>query len=300
MTETLLQRLFDRVDRIESATISHTTAISYSAEALAELVSNGILGQRFRAAKIPRPTRFGAGDDLDVRETSQGIFGVADVDDFIEPLPLIEDDRSLYPISLPHLVDAIRKDNNIDGTGCRNDGGLISIGQKSIAGVGSVGVHLSLPNSSEDSVMARCRRLVPIAGDGWIALLTPGALDLFREDLGILTSSRIVTISLMGAAGKGHLKVNWDEAFRRDDPVSSDGVAVVGRDLERLIQGEEHVGIVKAATYLELSIEHIRRLVRKGKLVRLGQGRPMKISVKSLRVYKGTAHPGPAKKETPA
>jgi predicted urease superfamily metal-dependent hydrolase len=104
----------------------------------------------------------------------------------------------------------------------------------------------------------------------------------------------------MGAAGKGHLKVNWDEAFRRNAPVSSTGIGVVGGDLERLIQGKEHVGIVKAATYLELSIEHIRRLVRKGNLVRLGQGRPMKISVESLRVYKGTAHPGPAKKETPA
>ena len=158
----------------------------------------------------------------------------------------------------------------------------------------------SLPNGSEDSVMARCRRLVPIVGERWVGLLTPRVLDMSREDLGILTSSRIVTISLMGAAGKGHLKVNWDEAFRRDDPVSSTGIGVVGGDLERFIQGKEHVGIVTAATYLERSREHIRRLVRNGDLVRLGQGRPMKISVESLRAYKGTAHSGPAKKETPA
>ena len=61
-----------------------------------------------------------------------------------------------------------------------------------------------------------------------------------------------------------------------------------GPDLEPLIQGKEHVGVLTAARYLTLSREHVWRLVRTRKLVRLGKGRPIKISTESLRVYKGT------------
>jgi hypothetical protein len=70
-------------------------------------------------------------------------------------------------------------------------------------------------------------------------------------------------------------------------------------DLERLIHGKEHVAIVMAAKYLELTCGHVGRLVRQGTLVRVGQQRPMKISVASLRIYKGTAQPALAK-NTPA
>ena len=143
-----------------------------------------------------------------------GLVGVVEDDEFhYEPIPLTDADTWLYPVSLPHVVDAIRKDNGIDGTSFRNENGLISVGQRSVAGVGLVGVYLSLPNSSADSVMARCRRLMPIVGERCIALLTPCILDLSREDLGILASGRVVTISLMAAAGKGHLTLNWDEAL---------------------------------------------------------------------------------------
>ena len=61
-------------------------------------------------------------------------------------------------------------------------------------------------------------------------------------------------------------------------------------DLERLLQGKKDVGIVTAAQYLERSRGHVQRLVRKGVLVRVGQQRPLKISVESLRRRKlGTA-----------
>jgi hypothetical protein len=115
VTETLLQRVLFLADQIASPAISLAAAAGYSAEARAKLVSNGILGRKFKATRIPRPARFGPGEDLDVRETSGGLLGVAEEDDFIEPLRLEEDDRWLYEISLPHLVDAIREDNGIDG-----------------------------------------------------------------------------------------------------------------------------------------------------------------------------------------
>jgi hypothetical protein len=57
-------------------------------------------------------------------------------------------------------------------------------------------------------------------------------------------------------------------------------------DLERLIEGKEAVDLPTAARYLERSRDHVRRLVRKKKLRRLGQGRPIKVSTASLRKYK--------------
>jgi hypothetical protein len=303
VSETLLQRVLFLLDRIESPTISHAAAVGYSAETLANLASDGILGKKFKATLIPRPARFGSGDDLVVRETSCGLFGVvAEENDFTEPLLLEEHDRWLYAISLPHLVDGIRTQNGIDGSGFRNDHGLVSVGQRAIDGVGIIDVYLSLPNGSEDSVTARCRRLEVIASGCRVALLTPCPLDILIGDRGILSSSGIVPISLMAAAGKGHLKVNWDEAFghpaRNAGASASAGTTkAMESDLERLIEGKRSVGIVMAAKYLGLSRHHVGRLVtRNKKLNRVGQGRPMKISVESLREYKCAVPPGPDKK----
>jgi hypothetical protein len=60
-------------------------------------------------------------------------------------------------------------------------------------------------------------------------------------------------------------------------------------DLERAIAGKRNVEIGLAARYLDLTIDHVRRLVLKETLKRVGLGRPIKISTKSLRIYKGTA-----------
>jgi excisionase family DNA binding protein len=59
-------------------------------------------------------------------------------------------------------------------------------------------------------------------------------------------------------------------------------------DLERLIQGKAHLDVPVAARYLGLSHDHVRRLVREGKLIKIGQGRRVKIAAESLRAYKGT------------
>jgi|SRR5579862_8034216 len=59
-------------------------------------------------------------------------------------------------------------------------------------------------------------------------------------------------------------------------------------DLERLIQDKESVNIPTAARYLGRSTGHVGRLVRGGKLDRVGQVRPTMVATESLRKYKGT------------
>jgi excisionase family DNA binding protein len=67
----------------------------------------------------------------------------------------------------------------------------------------------------------------------------------------------------------------------------SSSSGTVQADLQRLIEGKETIEVSTAARYLELSLDHVRRLAREEKLTRVGRGRPMKISTKSLREYKG-------------
>ena len=57
-------------------------------------------------------------------------------------------------------------------------------------------------------------------------------------------------------------------------------------DLERLIEEKEYIILAVAARYLERHPDHVRRLVREKKILRVGQGRPIKISSESLRKYK--------------
>jgi len=290
----LLQRVLTLLDTIESPVILHAETAAYPADELAVLRAKDVLLRPLKAERVPRPKRFGPGPDVEVHDGPTGPLGVTESEDFhYEPIPLTDEDTWEYPISLLHLVDAIRKDNGIDGTGFRNDNGLISVGQKSISGIGPIGAYLSLPNSSADSVMARCRRLVPIVGERYLALLTPCILDVSREDLGILTSSRIVAVSLMATAGEGHFTVNWDEAFGRAardaGALASQGRnTAVEPDLERLIEGKQSVGIATAARYLQRSSGQVERLVRDGTLKRVGEGRPTQVSTASLRKRKGT------------
>lgn len=262
MRETLLQAVLSLLDQIESPVILHGEAAQYPSEQITQLTSDGILSEAPNATEIPRPARFGPGPDLVVRKTARGIEGVANKEDYFPPVPLSDDDIRQYEVSVRHFVEKIRRDSGIEGNGYRNDRGLTFVGQKAVTGVGIADVYLSLPNSSEDAVMARCRRLVGIASERPVALLTPSVVDFSGEDRRIF--DRIVTLSLMTAASEGHLKVNWDEAFGSATPAG--GVPALaspaGPDLERMIQGKAHVDVRKASRYLSLTDDHVRRLAR--------------------------------------
>jgi hypothetical protein len=207
LSETLLQRVLFLLDRIESPTISHAAAVGHSAEALADLTSKGILGEKLKAATIPRPARFGSGGDLVVRETSNGLFGVAEEGDFIEPLPLEEGDRWLYEISLPHLVDEIRRDSCITASGFRNDAGLIPVGSKSVGNTGVFSVYLSLPNEDEQTVLARCARLRAPSVQKNAVVVVPNGLAFSSEARLVLGDIHV--LSLWESAEQGSLTVDW-------------------------------------------------------------------------------------------
>jgi DNA-binding transcriptional regulator YiaG len=237
LPETLLQAVLELLDELESVVIPHYSVAHYPTGQFSQLTSEGILRETSNATEIPRPARFGPGPELVVRKTARGIEGVANEDDYFPPIPLSDDDVRQYEVSLPALVEKIRKENGIGGTGFQNDRGLIALGQKTVDGFGIIYVYLSLPNGSEDAVVARCRRLAGSSGKRSV-MLTPCVMALSPEARQILASNCLSTPSLMATAASGRLELNWHDLVATAARVTHE-TAKVGRPRAEAIDGEK-------------------------------------------------------------
>jgi hypothetical protein len=122
---------------------------------------------------------------------------------------LTDEDTWEYSISLPHLVDGIRSDNGIEGSGFDNDRGLIPLGTKTVGAHNPTWVYLSLPNGSEQAVLARCARLQVLDTQQETSLLLPQGIAFSSEARRILRDFNVHAFSLWEAAGAGSLAVDW-------------------------------------------------------------------------------------------
>jgi hypothetical protein len=198
------------MDSIESPVILFSEAALYAADELGGLRALGVLRPPSKADRVPRPKRFGPGPDVDVHDSPTGPVGVADDDGYHhEPVPLTDEDTWEYPISLPHLVDGIRSDNGIKGSGFENDKGLIPLGTKTLERAEPAWVYLSLPNGSDQAVLARCSRLRVPSGRQRTFLLLPQSIAFSSEARRILRDSNVDVLSLMESAATGSLALDW-------------------------------------------------------------------------------------------
>jgi hypothetical protein len=198
------------LDTIESPVLQHSEAAAYPAGELAALRARDVLLSPLKADRVPRPKRFGPGPDVDVHDGPTGPLGVTESEDFhYEPIPLTDEDTWEYPISLPHLVDGIRSDNGIEGSGFDNNRGLIPLGTKTVEAHNPSWVYLSLPNGSEQAVLARCARLHVLGAQQETSLLLPQGIAFSSEARRILRDSNVHAFSLWEAAGTGSLAVDW-------------------------------------------------------------------------------------------
>ena len=211
----LLGFVLARLDQIERPTFLHCELSPFPLEHLQELRSDGILRETSKATEIPRPPHLLPGADLVVRHTSKGLFGVAEEDEYFTPIPLTDDDVRQYEVSLPKLADRIRRDNRIDGVGSASHNGLVPLGQKVVEGVGTADVYLSLPNEDEATFLSRCQRLERSPGSQRAVVLTPGGVSASPEGRRILDSADVIVASLMPAATRGILALNWDHVVAR-------------------------------------------------------------------------------------
>jgi len=209
LTETLLHFILQRLDQVESPVFLHREFERFPEEELRALRAEGILRETSRATEIPRPKNTPPGEDLIVRQTSKGIFGVADEDDYFDPIPLTEDDVRQYEISLPKLATVIRQANGIEGTGFVNHHGLIPMGEKALDGFGVLNVFFSIPNLDEDDLISRCRRLDRALYAAGIVILTPGSFALSPENRQQMKRLGIITVTITTNSSPNPLSLDW-------------------------------------------------------------------------------------------
>lgn len=189
----------------------HRELERFPAGDLEALVSDGLLRETSRTTEVPRPAHLPGRGDLLVRQTSRGLFGVADEDDYFDPIPLTEADVRQYELSVPKLVTRIRRENAISGAGFERRDGLISLGQKTINGLGTVDVYLSIPNEDEVVLVSRCWRLAAPARPQRTVLMTPQGASLSAEGRRDIDSASVIVLSMADAAANGSCAVDWSD-----------------------------------------------------------------------------------------
>jgi hypothetical protein len=110
-----------------------------------------------------------------------------------------------------------------------------------------------------------------------------------REALKSRSAKRRAMVNSTSAAQSERLSGGQGPAVVSDaqsPPAGDPAPALTGSDREPLIDGKEHVMVRIAARYLERTEDHVRRLVRMRRLVRIGKLRPIRVSTRSLREYK--------------
>ncbi len=161
--------------------------------------------------EIPDPRFPSSGRMVLVRRTARGLVGVAgERDEYFTPIPLVEDDVRQYSVSVPNLIELVRKENGIEGDGDAADAGLIPLGQKILNGYGVVEVYLSLPNIASRELAARFLSLTKPSGVKKLAVLLPCALRLPAQDRQLLDSRGISLVVLSTLADRGSLVVDWE------------------------------------------------------------------------------------------
>lgn len=160
----------------------------------------------------PHPLRPDSGEIVGLRKTSRGWFAVSqDEEAYFDPIPIEEDDARQFHISLLAFVDSLRRQNAIVGSDAVGDGKLISIGQKTLDGYGTVDVYLAIENTDTQEFIARCRAVQRPHGIKQVVILTPCAIPLANTQRELLDARGVSVVSLAPASTLGKLAIDWDE-----------------------------------------------------------------------------------------
>jgi hypothetical protein len=205
----LLELILRLLDNCAEPVVGAAELGRYPAEQLTELLGAGILRETCRATEIPRPGRYGSAADLIVRETALGLFGVAEEDDYHDPIALTAEEVRQYSVSVPALITEIRRRNGIPGGSVKAEGGLFLVGMKQIEGVTRFPVYLSLPNLGEEELLERCLRAKRGVKGAIALVLVPGEPNVSAPVQRMLDESGVRIFALSGSGGRAGLTVDW-------------------------------------------------------------------------------------------
>ena len=223
--KTLLSYVLNRLHSLEAPILSHREMASFPRREQRALEKSRVLDRAQDADQIPHPHFPSSGRMVAVRPTARGLFAVAGEDDeYFDHIPLVDDDVQQYRVSVPKLIEVIRKQNGIDGVGDTSGVGLISVGQKTVDGYGAIDVYLSLPNHDVRELATRCLSLDRLDGVKKVVVLLPCALSLPVMDRQLLDARRVMLVALSPIADAGSLVVDWESHLIRSPEDRPDGV----------------------------------------------------------------------------
>jgi len=169
-----------------------------------------VLNKAPDADEVPYPRFPSSGRMVMVRRTAQGLFAVAgEDDDHFAPFRLSEEDVRQFSVSVPNLIDVIRKHNGIDANASAGDDGMIPVGQKQVDGYGAVDVYLALAAGDGNALASRCLSLLTPSGVKKIAVLLPCVTLFPAPQRQLLEARGILLIPLAPLADRGSIVIDW-------------------------------------------------------------------------------------------
>lgn len=265
MTESLLSFFLARLDQIESPIFLHRELERFPAEDLKVLLSEGLLRETSRATEIPRPAHLPAGGDLIVRQTEKGLFGVADENDYFDPIPLVEDDVRQYEVIIAKVIDCIRRENDLIGVPVANGRKLFLVGERLLPGQGRADVYLSLINDDPPGFMLVCKKVQP-TNPRPVVMLVPRPIPLSVENVQLLRSWGINIVPLIPDLDGKRWELPWGQILLK--PVDC-GMAevtpeniycrVISKDGTHSLNKSRYQALLKARNKYDMFIDGMTR-----------------------------------------
>lgn len=214
MAESLLAFVLTRLDQVASPVFHHRELERFPPEQLKVLLSEGLLRETSKATEVPRPSHLPGGGDLIVRQTAKGLFGVADEDDYLDPVPLTEDDVRQYEVQVSKLIDFIRRSNDLKGVSVKNKEGFFLVGERLLPGRSRAVVYLSLVNDDLSAFMMVCKDACSVDNHP-VVMLVPRPVPLTVDNVQLLSGRSMSIVPLTTYLTDEEWKLPWDQILRK-------------------------------------------------------------------------------------
>lgn len=198
---------------------------------------------------------------VSVRQTSDGWIGLDEDDLYFAPVALSPDDVKRWRVDVPHFVDWIRRENEIDGTGCEGGGQVIPIGTRDVLGIGRVEAHLALACTSAGDLTVRCQTLSPSSAVAMTIVLTPQHIPVSQPIRDSFQSRRLAVVSIWATSGATSPTIDWSALARpdiaQDTVVSPNTLRWRGREHKCDLTKSETVFLTSFLTTDEIDVHMI-------------------------------------------
>ncbi|MCL5884127.1 MAG: hypothetical protein M1377_02040 [Deltaproteobacteria bacterium] len=265
MAESLLAFVLTRLDQVVSPVFHHRELERFPPEQLKVLLSEGLLRETSKATEVPRPSHLPGGGDLIVRRTAKGLFGVADEDDYLDPVPLTEDDVRQYEVQVSKLIDFIRRGNDIKGVSVKNKEGFFLVGERLLPGRNRAVVYLSLVNGDISAFMMVCKDACSIDNHP-VVMLVPRPVPLTVDNVQLLSGRSMSIVPLTTYLTGEAWKLPWDQILRKptgqvekEEAASSVYCRAITREGASSLDKDQYEKIVKSRNKYDMFIDGLTR-----------------------------------------